>query len=222
MTATTLTCRAILFDMDGTLVDSTEVVESVWERFADRFGLDVREILKTSHGRRMDDSIRRYGPADVDVAEVALDLTTFEYAADDGQVALPGAVDFMASLPADAIALVTSAGTRLARKRVGIAGITIPAVVVSADDVEHGKPHPEPYLRAARLLGVDPADAIVFEDADAGIQSGLAAGMRVVVVGEAAGEIATRLPRIHDYSGIRAEVTLDAAGRRLITLTVPG
>jgi sugar-phosphatase len=215
---TTLSCRAILFDMDGTLVDSTVVVEQVWARFADRFGLDLSVILETSHGRRMEDSIARFGPAGIDVAEVKKDLSDFEFVTTEGVVAVPGAADFVRSLPADGVALVTSAGRELATMRMRSVGVPIPGVVVTAEDVDRGQvPHPDPYLAAAAALGVDPADAIVFEDADAGIESGLAAGMRVVVVGSAAGDIARDLPRIRDYSQISAEV--DGGGVITLTLT---
>ena len=204
---TTIDCRAILFDMDGTLVDSTEVVELVWARFADRFGLDLAEILKTSHGRRMEDSILRFGPEGVDVAAQKKDLSDFEYVTTEGVVAVPGAPHFVRSLPAERIALVTSAGRDLATMRMLSVDVPLPAVLVGAEDVTNGKPHPEPYLTAAAALGAHPGDTVVFEDADAGIESGLAAGMRVIVVGDAAGEIACDLPRIRDYSQIGATVT---------------
>lgn len=212
---TTIHCRAILFDMDGTLVDSTAVVERVWARFAERFGLDLADILKTSHGRRMEDSIVRFGPEGVDVAAVQNDLSEFEFATTEGVVAVPGAPDFVCSLPGDRIAVVTSAGRELAGMRLRSVDVPVPGVLVGAEDVTNGKPHPEPYATAAAALGVGAADTVVFEDADAGIESGLAAGMRVVVVGDAAGEIARDLPRIRDYSQIGATVE-----NGLITLTL--
>jgi sugar-phosphatase len=212
---TTIDCRAILFDMDGTLVDSTVVVELVWARFAERFGLDLAEILKTSHGRRMEDSILRFGPQGVDVAAQKKDLSDFEFATTEGVVAVPGAPAFVRSLPPGSIALVTSAGRDLATMRMLSVDVPMPAVLVGAEDVTSGKPHPEPYLTAAAALGADPGDTVVFEDADAGIESGLAAGMRVIVVGDEAGEIARDLPRIRDYSQISA-----AEADGVITLTL--
>jgi sugar-phosphatase len=212
---TTIECRAILFDMDGTLVDSTAVVERVWARFADRFGIELTTILATSHGRRMEDSIVRFGPEGVDVAVVARDLSEFEFATTEGVVAVGGAAAFVSSLPADRIALVTSAGRRLARMRMESVGVPLPAVLVCSEDVERGKPFPDPYLQAAARLGIDPSDAVVFEDADAGIESAIAAGMRVVVVGEAAGAVADGHARIHDYADISATV-----GDGVLTLTL--
>lgn len=202
----TIQCRAILFDMDGTLVDSTAVVERVWARFADRFDIELDTILASSHGRRMEDSIVRFGPEGVDVAAVARDLSEFEYATTEGVVAVPGAAAFVSSLPADRIALVTSAGRPLATMRMESVGVPLPEVLICAEDVERGKPFPDPYLAAAALLGIDPSDVVVFEDADAGIESALAAGMRVVVVGEAAGPIADAHARIHDYTALDAAV----------------
>jgi len=213
---TTIDCRAILFDMDGTLVDSTVVVELVWARFAERFGLDLAEILKTSHGRRMEDSILRFGPEGVDVEAQKKDLSDYEFVTTEGVVAVPGAPEFVRSLPGDQIAVVTSAGRDLATMRMLSVDVPMPVVLVGAEDVTSGKPHPEPYLTAAAALGANPGDTVVFEDADAGIESGLAAGMRVIVVGDAAGEIARDLPRIRDYRQISATVD---GGRITLTLT---
>jgi len=216
----TIECRAILFDMDGTLVDSTAVVELVWKRFADRFGLDLATILETSHGRRMEDSILRFGPEGVDVEAEKKDLGEFEFVTTDGIVAVAGAIDFIASLPAASIALVTSAGRELATMRMASVDVPLPGVVVTAEDVERGKPFPDPYLAAAAQLGVDPSEVVVFEDADAGIESGLAAGMRVIVVGDVAGAIGDDLPNIRDYAEIGVSVEAAGEDRPRIFLTL--
>ena len=201
-----LTAQAVLFDMDGTLVDSTAVVEQVWSAFALEHDLDAQAIIATGHGVRAEDTMRRHGPAGFDVAAGADRLFELEYAAVDGIVPIAGAAAFVESLPPASIALVTSARRALALRRLEIAAVPAPGVVVTAADVEHGKPAPDCYLLAARLLGVDPRDAIVFEDAEAGIAAGLAAGMRTVVVGSHESELTRGLPRIADYSRVRATV----------------
>jgi sugar-phosphatase len=224
-TGTTLTCRAVLFDMDGTLVDSTAVVEQVWTTFAAEHGMDAQAIIATGHGVRAEDTMRRHGPAGFDVATGADRLFDLELAAVDGIVAVPGARAFVESLPAASIALVTSARRALALRRLELADVPTPAVVVTAADVEHGKPAPDCYLMAARLLAVDPADAIVFEDAEAGIAAGLAAGMRTVVVGSHESETTRGLPRIRDYKGVSVTVHPAEAGdddpRPTFTISLP-
>lgn len=198
---TELSARAILFDMDGTLVDSTAIVEKTWGRFADQHQIPIGEILATSHGVKAIDSIKRYAP-DIDADAAAADLAAFEITQTDGIVEIPGAAEFTRMLPPGAFALVTSAPRELAMMRLELCSIEVPRVVVAAEDVSSGKPHPEPYLSGAEQLGVSAADCIVFEDAPAGILAGLAAGMRVVVVGDSDDEAAKGLPRISDYSSL--------------------
>ncbi|MGM7775965.1 HAD-IA family hydrolase [Arthrobacter sp. KNU-44] len=214
----TLTVRAVLFDMDGTLVDSTAIVEQVWSEFAGRYGLDIEEILRTSHGVQAKDTVRRFAPAGADLDALAEELGEMERTRTDGIVALPGAAELLRSLPADTVAMVTSADRILAGVRMQAAGLEMPATTVTSEAVTRGKPDPEGYLRAAALLGAEPADVVVFEDAPAGIASALAAGMRTVVVGNAGGEAADGLWQITDYSAVTATAGLDASGRRVIEL----
>lgn len=219
-TAITLTARAVLFDMDGTLVDSTLVVEQVWGEFAARYGLDIAEILRTSHGVQAGDTVRRFAPAGADIVALTAELGAMERVRTEGIVALPGAADLLRSLPADAVALVTSADRVLADIRMKAAGLDMPATAVTAELVTRGKPHPEGYLRAAELLGVDPADAVIFEDAPAGIAAGLAAGIRTIAVGMNTGDVPDDVLRIADYGSVRASVEADGDGRRVIALSL--
>jgi sugar-phosphatase len=213
----TLVCRAVLFDMDGTLVDSTAIVEQVWSEFALRYDLDSAEILRLSHGVQAIDTVRRFAPAGADVLALTAELGAMERVRTEGIVPLPGAAELLQSLPGDAVALVTSADRILADIRMAAAGLAMPATTVTADLITRGKPHPEGYLRAAELLGVQPADALVFEDAPAGIAAALAAGIPTVAVGPNTGPLADGVLHINDYSSVRATVETDTAGSRTIS-----
>ncbi|MFF1386000.1 HAD-IA family hydrolase [Arthrobacter sp. NPDC058288] len=217
LSASTIITRAVLFDMDGTLVDSTAVVEQVWGEFAARYGLDIAEILRTSHGVQAGDTVRRFAPVGTDVAALTAELGAMERVRTEGIVALPGAAELLRSLPADAVALVTSADRILADIRMGAAKLAMPATAVTADLVTRGKPHPEGYLRAAELLGVEPADALVFEDAPAGIAAGVAAGIRTVAIGPNTGPLPDGVMHIADYSAVSVTTDVDDAGIRTIS-----
>jgi len=186
MTVTTvLTARALLLDMDGTLVNSDAVVERVWRRWADRHGLDGDEVMKVVHGRQGYASMAVLLPArpmEQNHADNARMLAE-ETADMDGVVAIPGAPAFLASLHGLPHALVTSADVGLSTARMAAAGLELPDIRVTAESVGASKPDPEGFLKGAAELGVDPADCVVFEDSGAGISAGRSAGMRVVGVG---------------------------------------
>ncbi len=174
--------EAFLFDMDGTLLNSIAVVERVWSGWATRHGLEPEVFLKTIHGIRAVDVIHQLSLPGVDPAHEAKQLLDEEMEDVDGIVEIPGAISFLNSLPPQRWAIVTSAPIELARRRMAAAGIPMPGVMVSGDEVAAGKPSPECYLLGARRLGVDPTKCLVFEDAVAGILAGEAAGADVTVI----------------------------------------
>jgi mannitol-1-/sugar-/sorbitol-6-phosphatase len=201
------TAAGFLFDMDGTLVDSTAIVERTWGGFADEHGIDVAEILAVSHGRQAIDTVGRFLP-DRDPAEhvaIADALVASETASVDGVVEIPGAAALIgALLDAGApVALVTSAPRELAIGRMRAAGVPLPAVLVTSEDVPRGKPAPDAYLLGAERLGVPAADCLAFEDADAGLEAAIAAGCRTVVVGPLESATAAGLERLVDHRGLR-------------------
>ncbi|AWE50031.1 MULTISPECIES: HAD family hydrolase [Streptomyces] len=188
-TPAVLTARALLLDMDGTLVNSDAVVERIWRRWADRHGLDGDEVMKVVHGRQGHASMALLlpnRPVEQNRADNARMLAE-ETADMDGVVPVPGAPEFLASLRGLPHALVTSADVALSTARMAAAGLPLPDVRVTAESVGASKPDPEGFLKGAAELGVDPADCIVFEDSGAGIRAGRAAGMRVVGIGPRAG-----------------------------------
>jgi mannitol-1-/sugar-/sorbitol-6-phosphatase len=175
-------CAALLFDMDGTLVDSRTCVRRTWSAWCHRHGIDPARLFAVSEGRRNRETVRIVAPhLDVDVQVEA--LVAAEERCREGLRPIPGAAAVLADLTAGRWAIVTSAWRRLAEIRLDAAGLPWPDVLVTADDVIDGKPHPEGYLRAAAALGVDAGDCLVFEDAPAGLRAAAAAGMRSLRVG---------------------------------------
>ena len=173
--------HAVLSDLDGVLVDSGAAIERTWRTFAERHGLDAASVLAESHGRRSVDLIRLVAP-DLDAAAEAAEIDREEIENVEGLRPLPGARELVSSVPADRFAVVTSGSRALAVARLRAAGLPVPKVLVTAEQVEAGKPDPAGYLRAAALLGVDPSECLVLEDAPAGVAAGLAAGMTVIAV----------------------------------------
>ncbi|MET9318711.1 HAD-IA family hydrolase [Streptomyces sp. NPDC003038] len=215
-TATTapvvLTAKALLLDMDGTLVNSDAVVERCWRDWAVSHGLDPQEALKVVHGRQGYATMAVLlpdRPMEVNHAENAVMLAR-ETADTDGVVPVAGAPEFMAAIDGLPHALVTSADAALAAVRMDAASLPMPGVRVTAESVQASKPHPEGFLKGAAALGVDPADCIVFEDSAAGIAAGQAAGMRVIGVGPRA---AAHAPTAHvpDLTALRVTSAADGS-----------
>ena len=182
-----LTARALLLDMDGTLVDSGAAVGRVWRRWAAAQGLDGDAVLGVVHGRQGYASMAILlpdRPMELNHADNRRMLAE-ETADTDGVVPIEGAPAFLAALGGLPHALVTSADDALARARMGAAGLALPPVVVTAEHVTFSKPDPEGFLKGATELGAAPGDCVVLEDSEAGVAAGLAAGMRVVGVGRA-------------------------------------
>jgi sugar-phosphatase len=176
-----LICDALIFDLDGVLIDSTAVVEGTWRRWAEDHGFDLGAIMRVAHGRPARDTIRLVAPH-LDAEAEAARLAAEEAYETNGLVRIGGVTQLVSSLPAGRWAVATSGTREIAMTRLAYAGVGQPAVLITADDVERGKPDPEAYALAARRLGVSPKRAVVIEDAPAGIKAGQAAGMQVIGV----------------------------------------
>jgi sugar-phosphatase len=176
---TNIRCQAMLFDMDGVLVNSTDVVARVWRRWAIAHGFDPDAVVRAAHGRPSIDTVRDFLPHADSNAE-NLEVERQEIDDLEGVVAIPGAPELVSSLPANRWTVVTSATRPLAEVRLRAAGIPIVSTMITSGDIQRGKPDPEPYLKAAARLGYAPEDCVVVEDAPAGIRAGKAAGARVI------------------------------------------
>ena len=212
MTVLTLRAEALLLDMDGTLVHSTTEVETVWRLWCQSHRLDPEPVLAMCHGVRSREVIRALAPQ-LDLArEVALlDELEIQHAGVAEPIA--GARTLLGALSPARWVLVTSASQRVARHRLASAGLPLPKLLIGAEEVERGKPDPEPYLLAARRLGLAPADCLVFEDAPAGICSALQAGCQVVQIGGDKRLDDGVRARLEDWRQIR--LTEDEAGLQL-------
>jgi len=176
-----ITCRAILFDMDGVLVDSTPSVSRVWKQWAREHGFDPEHVAHVAQGRPSITTIRELLPnADHEAENRIVERREIEDV--EGTEACPGAAGLLASLPSDGWVLVTSSTRDLARARLRAAGYATPKLIVTSSDITHGKPHPEPFLKAAAMAGAPASECIVVEDTPVGIQAGKAAGCRVLAL----------------------------------------
>jgi sugar-phosphatase len=213
----TFTCSAILFDLDGVLVDSTRSVERQWRIWAREQRIDEEKVTAVAHGVRAVEVIRAVAPH-LDAEAEVRKLESREANDHDGVTTMPGAFELVRSVPDGHWGVVTSGTRLLATERLLLFGIPIPKVMVTADDVALGKPHPAPYLKGAELLGMNPAECLVIEDAPAGIQSARAGGMKVIALSStypAAGlsEADIVIPKLN-----RIQVALD--GARMLKVTV--
>jgi len=178
---TVITAKAMLFDLDGVLIDSTPAVARVWTQWAIEHGFEPETTVREAHGRPSIETIRELLP-DADHEAENREMERREIEDTGGVVPLPGALELLSSLPPSRWAIVTSCTRPLAEVRIRTAGLPVPPTMITSSDITRGKPDPEPYLKGARALGFDPADCIVVEDVPAGIRSGKSAGSRVVAL----------------------------------------
>jgi mannitol-1-/sugar-/sorbitol-6-phosphatase len=176
---TAIRCSALLFDLDGVLIDSTPAVKRVWHRWAVEHSFDPEAVVQMAHGRPSRATIRELLPnSDVDRENREVERREMEDL--DGVVLLPGARELLSALPPERWTIATSCTRPLAEVRLRAAGLPVPGTIVTSSDVKIGKPDPEPYLKAAAKLGFSASDCIVVEDASAGVRAGKAAGARVI------------------------------------------
>jgi mannitol-1-/sugar-/sorbitol-6-phosphatase len=213
-------CAAILFDLDGVLVDSTRSVECQWRAWAREQGINGDQVANVSHGVRAIEVIRAVAPhldAEIEVRK----LESREANDRNGVAVMPGAIDLVRSIPDGRWCVVTSGTRHLATARLQLAGIPLPKVLITADDVTHGKPHPEPYLKGAQLLGVNPAECLVIEDAPAGIQSAQAGGMKAIALTSTYPASALTEANLVVKSLTQIQVTLNGKRNLAIKITAP-
>ncbi|MGW7515497.1 HAD family hydrolase [Streptomyces sp. NPDC054796] len=206
-----ISADALLFDNDGTLISSLDSVIRCWTRWAGEYGIAAEDFAKVElHGRTASEIIADLLPPERHAeARARIERLELEDVGEGGVVLLPGTAELLAALPEGSWAVVTSATRALAEARLRQVGIE-PPLLIAADDITHGKPHPEPYLLGAAKLGVDPARCVVFEDAPAGLESGRAGGMRTVALATTHERHELRADVVvDDLSGVSAQVTAE-------------
>jgi sugar-phosphatase len=186
-----LECSALFFDMDGVLIDSTPAVERVWREWAVNHGFEPVEVVRAAHGRPSITTIREYLPNADHLAENR-EVERREIEDLEGIVALPGAMELLKALPRERWAIVTSCTRPLAEVRLRAAGLPRPITLITSSDVKNGKPAPEPYIKAAQMLGFVAEDCIVVEDAPAGVRAGKSAGAKVIGISTIADDLELR------------------------------
>jgi sugar-phosphatase len=176
---TEIRCSGVLFDLDGVLIDSTPAVTRVWRQWALEHGFDPEEVVARVHGRPSLATVREYLP-NADHAAENREIERREMQDADGIITLPGARELLLRLPAKRWTIATSCTRSLAEVRLRAAGLPVPERIVTSTDVTLGKPHPEPFLKAATKLGFPASECVVVEDVPAGIRAGKSAGARVI------------------------------------------
>ena len=174
-----ISCAALLFDLDGVLINSTPAVERVWRRWALEHGFNPEEVVTQAHGRPSLTTVKEFLPnADHNVENKEVERREIEDL--EGVVPLPGALDLLASLPEERWTIVTSCTRPLAEVRIKAAGLPLPLKMITSNDIQHGKPNPEPYLKGASVLGFPAQECVVLEDVPAGVRAGKSAEARVI------------------------------------------
>jgi sugar-phosphatase len=213
-----LSAAALLFDLDGVLVDSRAAVEAVWRRWAAARAVDPAPFIAVAHGRRSSETIRDLAP-ELDARREAAALDALEATTTDGVEPVPGADDLIAALPPGRWAIVTSGSRDVAVLRLRHAGIRRPAVLVTGQDVPRGKPDPAGYLLAAERLGVDPHACVAVEDAPPGVAAARAAGARVIAVTTTHGAAALQAADAVVDALARVRVAPEADGGLRVTVS---
>lgn len=175
---TQVQCSALLFDLDGVLINSTPAVARVWRQWAIEHGFNPEEVVSRAHGRPSLTTVREYLP-NADHEKENREVERREIEDLEGVEPLPGALELLASLPLDRWTIVTSCTRPLAEVRIKAAGLPLPRKMITSNDITHGKPDPEPYMKGAALLGFAAKECIVFEDVPAGVRAGKSANARV-------------------------------------------
>jgi sugar-phosphatase len=203
----TIRCKGILFDMDGILISSLGSVERSWNTWAVTRGIEPGLAIHTAHGCRAIETIRKLAPHLDDEAELKY-IEDLEVGDNEGLAVLPGVQNLLASLPGNRWTVVTSATERLARIRLAAGGIAVPEHIITADHVTSGKPHPEPYLKGAAILGLPASQCVVFEDSASGAKAGREAGCTVIgtTFSHSIEELAAAHHLVTDLTGIAVEV----------------